>query len=343
MLIAVNRWIRVGAALLPLLCATAGAASDPSSDEVPQTIRVATWNVEWFFDDFKPNNRSDIAKQQSAPSRAEYDWKKNQIARVIAALEPDIIALHEVEDREVIFQLTKELESAFQLKYRYAFIEGFDFGTEQDVALLYKSGLVEYSRCEQTSEQAGSDRYYSIAKHLFPRFVWGSGSEAQELLVGIAHFRAAPEQEALRVRQGRLMHSWVADRIARGENVILMGDFNSERDCMDDDPKGDIGVLRGLETPDTGDDLTILNRSLPEALRVTHLSGRQYDLILASPSLMQDDPARKNFVFSRIVTRADLVIVGERDANHFDGYYQIPRDQRDISDHYPLMAEFVLK
>ncbi len=37
-------------------------------DEMPDAISVATWNVEWFFDDYHGNNRSDLAKRLSAPT-----------------------------------------------------------------------------------------------------------------------------------------------------------------------------------------------------------------------------------------------------------------------------------
>lgn len=329
--------IAVFAGLL-LVTAPALRADDP-----PATIRVATWNVEWFFDDFKPDNRSDLAKEQSAPSRDEYDWKKRKLADVIAALEPTVIALQEVEDRDIMFELTKELENVHKLRYRYALIDGFDFTTEQDVALLYRSGLVEYSRREQTAEEADSDQLDPLSKHLFGRFQWGQGADQVELLVCTCHFRAAPEQEPQRIRQARQLQAWAGPLAEAGANVILLGDFNSERDAESTDKATDLGVLQGLDSTPTTDDFTLLNRNLPAELRVTHLGGKQYDLILASPALTVDDPAKKDLVFSRIITRPDLVIAGERDDDHFNRFYEIPRDQRDVSDHYPVMAEFLVK
>ncbi len=69
---------------------------------------------------------------------------------VIGELQPTIMCLQEVENRDVVFQLVREIEENHNLKYRQAFIDGFDFGTEQDVAIIYRDGLVEYSRREQT-------------------------------------------------------------------------------------------------------------------------------------------------------------------------------------------------
>ncbi len=314
----------------------------PPADNLPKSIRIATWNVEWFFDDLTANNRADLAKQQAAPSRAEYDWKENQIARVIDGMQPDIIALQEVEDREVIFQLTRHLEDQYRVKYRYAFIDGFDFGTEQDVAILYKSGLVEFSRFEPTEAMLESDQYYSIGKHLFGRFVWGEGKETVELLVGTAHFRASPDQEELRIRQARLLHEWVRPRLENGENVILLGDFNTEQVAGTTSAKTDLGVLQGRETREKNDDLTDLNQALPPQMLPTHISGKQFDHMLASQAVI-DDEKGKDLVFSQIVTRPDLVVLGQPDRNHRDNYYRIPREERDVSDHFPVLAEFLIK
>lgn len=314
-----------------------------SAQELPDAIRIATWNVEWFFDDDKQNNRNDLAKQQSAPSRDEYDWKKHQLARVISTLQPDIIALQEVEDREVIFQLTKELESQFQSRYRYAFIDGFDFGTEQDVAVLYRTGLQEFSRFETAGDSFDEKQFYNIGKHLFCRFAWGEGKNRIELVVGTAHFRASPDEEELRIKQGRLMHAWIRPRLENGENVLLLGDFNTEHFPLKVTARTDLGVLSGLETASRSDDLVDLNRALPAEMAFSHVSGKMFDRLLASQAMIDDEKGKKDLVFSRIVVRPDLVIVGNRDANHRDGYYSIPRQERDISDHFPVMAEFLVK
>ena len=314
-----------------------------ATDELPETIRVATWNVEWFFDDFKPDNRSDLGKNNSAPSKAEWEWKLDQVARVVAELEPTILALQEVENRDVIFKLTKVLEEKHKLKYRYAFIDGTDFGTEQDVAFIYKSGLVEYSRREQTQEMFDSKDYYNLSKHLFARFEWGPEDSRQELVVATLHFRAMPEEEELRKRQGRLLHSWIKPALLRGENVIVLGDINTEHRADKPIPDSDLGVLCGWNTSETNDDLTDLHTSLPVELRNTHLIGREFDRILVSSALTVDDPSKKDLVFTRIISRKDLVVVGEQDKEHMDVYYQIPQAERDVSDHYPLMAEFAIK
>lgn len=332
--------------LFRLLCCLwlfLGSAALLSADERPESIRVATWNVEWFFDDFQADNRSDLAKQNSAPSKEEWEWKLNEVARVISELQPTILALQEVENRNVIYKLTKVLEEKHQLKYRTAFIDGSDFGTEQDVALLYQSGLVEFSRREQSQEMFQSKDYFNLSKHLIGRFEWGSGNEQESLLVLTAHFLATPEKEDQRKRQARLLREWIKPDLQRSENVIVLGDFNSEHLAAKPVPESDLGCLCGWNTPETSDDLLDLHTQLPEELRSTHLLHKEYDRLLVSPSLMADAPERVDLVFSRIISRQDLVVVGEQDKDHFNVFYQIAQSERDISDHYPVMAEFLFK
>ena len=84
-------------------------------------------------------------------------------------------------------------------------------------------------------------------------------------------------------------------------------------------------------------------RPLPAGQRQTHmLSGRQYDRILCSRSLIEDDPAQPDLVFSKIEVRPDLCVRGTADdpEQHWNAYWSLPDDQRDLSDHYPVMATF---
>jgi hypothetical protein len=75
------------------LCLTSPALADP----LPEKIVVATWNVEWLFDDYTGDNPQELARKQSAPSREAWDWKLAGIAKVIAEIKPTILALQEIE------------------------------------------------------------------------------------------------------------------------------------------------------------------------------------------------------------------------------------------------------
>ena len=324
--------------LIPLLLIPPATA-----DELPAEVTVATWNLEWFFDDQQADNLTPLSRAQSAPSKEEWHWKRDRVAEVIAEVKPTILALQEVENRRVLRELTQQLKSKYQLQYRIAFVEGWDTYTEQDVAILYQSGLVQYSRHEQSRDMYESKEFYNVSKHLVTHFRWQSGDQTEELTLVNVHFRASEKGAPLRQRQAKLIRHWIDPHLQRGSNVIVLGDLNSEEDCQQPDTDCEVGLLCG-RSQQGALPLTDLHRHLLPARRATHMIGKQFDRILVSPSLQRDDDQKRDLVFDSIRSRKDLVVRGEKaDTEHRDIYYKIPQQERDVSDHYPLIARFKTK
>lgn len=171
----------------------------------------------------------------------------------------------------------------------------------------------------------------------------GSGDNTQDLLICNVHLRAAPEREAIRKKQSRLVRNWVQEAITNGENVVVIGDMNTEHGAGVVVDGSDMEILKGSITESTNDDLHDLNEYLAEDSRDTHLIGKEFDRILVSGPLVEDSAEKTDLSFSSIVNRKDLVVVGKQDEDHFNIYYDIPQEERDISDHYPVMAEFLIK
>jgi len=331
---------------LALLLATLFQTASAIGDEPPEKLVIATWNVEWFFDHYTGDNRSDLSKKMSAPSKEEFEWKLKGLAAAIAQTDATIIALQEVENAFVTYRLMMELRNTHELPYRYAAIQGTDYYTEQDVVFLFKSGLVEYSRKLQSAEMFASKEYSNVQKQMIGRFEWGQGDDRESITILNVHLKAMPKGATLRERQCRLIQRWLGEQISRGENVIVLGDINTEmpfKETVDEaTSKADIGILRGFETKSTDDDLFDLHAHLIPTERDTHLlPGKQFDRILVSRPLTEDDPKRRDFVFSGIRRRRDLCVLGKNpDKDHWNIYYEIPQEERDLSDHYPLVAEF---
>ncbi len=308
-------------------------------DEKPDRLVIATWNLEWFYDENRTDNHSDLSRKQSAPNRKDWEWKRDGVAGVIARIKPAILALQEVENRRVLQYLVSRLRKQHNLSYRYAFIEGRDSFTEQDVGILYLSGLVEYCRREQSREMYDSQKYYNLSKHLIGRFEWGSGTDKESLMVLTAHFRAGEKNAEIRRRQARLIRHWIEPELAAGRNVVVLGDFNVERTFAQTSERSPIGVLRGLPTESPMDDLADAHQFIRPARRGTHLINKQFDRILLSRSLMIDQPGKRDLVFGSANCRAELVIKGSKDRDHRPGLYRIPVAERDLSDHYPVVVE----
>lgn len=311
----------------------------------PSQLTIATWNLEWFFDEHTGDTYSELAREQAAPNREQWNWKRDGVAAAIAEMRPTILALQEVENQRVLFYLTTRLRKEYNLDYRIAFIQGTDYYTEQDVAILYQQGLVEYCRREQTQEMRDSKQFYDVQKHLLARFQWGRGDNQQSLHVLTAHFRAMPRAATLRQRQARLVRHWIGDLLRRGDQVVVLGDFNTDLAYAATTPDSEMGILRALDTPAAEDDLVDLHQFLPNNARGTHLlPGKQFDRILVSRSLLKNDTQDKKFVFRSIARRKDVVVRGKQpDEDHWNIYYQIPDAERDLSDHYPLIATFELQ
>lgn len=308
-------------------------------------IVIGTWNLEWFYDHQTGDNFSKLSKEKSAPNETEWEWKLSSVAKIVAARKPYIMAFQELENRKVLFDLKNRLRSKYGLSYRIGFVEGFDTFTEQDVGLLFRDGLVEMSRKEQNSEQWKSRKFGNLSKHLFGRFEWTVGGRKQNLTLLNLHLRAMPEREADRVRQALLAREWINQELARGQDVIVLGDLNTEHAYGAETATSDVGTLRGLNDNDPANDLLDVHQLLAGPQRVTHFTGKQFDRILCSRSLMGGRSGQASLVLKSAFVDRKPVVVGQVDSGdqRWNNVYAIPRSERDISDHYPLFARFVFE
>lgn len=233
--------------------------------------------------------------------------------------------------------LSSRLRAKHQLAYRYAFIEGSDSFTEQDVGLLVRGGLVSYRRHEQSKAMFDSQEFYNLSKHLHAEFRWSNVDSQLSLMV--LHLRATEAAEATRVRQARLARLWLESALVAKKDVLLLGDLNSEHPAGA--LAGDIATIVGNGAQPQMVDLL---SELPNPQEATHLVlDKQFDRIFASSSLMEDGPG-EDWCFEKIEILPKLVIRGERDGpEHWHQRLTMALDGLDVSDHFPVMATFRLK
>jgi endonuclease/exonuclease/phosphatase family metal-dependent hydrolase len=322
--------------------------SQSGNRKAESTLTVMTWNLEWFFDDKAGDNYSDLAKEHTIPSRTQWEWKRDAVADSIAKAQPTILAVQEVENRRVLWYLAGALKRNHKLEYHELGLEGRDFFTEQDVGMLYRPPVDSLSLAlgSYPLRLRSTNQYFDVSKHLLGVFEFQQGDTIEQVTVLNVHFRAKEEAEPMRQRQARLARWWVADAIKAGENVIVLGDFNTEERGDTTRPQSDMGILSGAETPERNDDLVDLNLKLPADARQTHLlPGRQFDRIFCSQSLLDDDPSQPDLVFQNIEVKRQLSIQGQPDTaqEHWESYWKLSDSERDVSDHYPVLATFEMR
>lgn len=312
-------------------------------DDAPHTLRVMTWNVEWMFDDDASDNRSSLSREQSVPSRMYWEAKRDGVAAVIAGYEPEIVALQEIEGVQTLNEIIARLRSEHELSYHYAFIQGRDSFTEQDVGLLVRGGLLGYSRREQSTRMFASQQFYNLSKHLIAEFHWGN--VASPLTVMTVHLRATADAEEIRVKQARLARHWLEPELQAGEDVILLGDLNTEQPVLNPNDEtsvsGDIAAIVGID--DQVRMVDLLTR-LPDTTQATHLSlDKQFDRILVSESMMVDGEGA-DWCFEKIEVLREKIVRGQPDGqSHWSQRLTLGVEEFDLSDHYPVMATFELR
>src|SRR5690606_35876221 len=123
---------------------------------------------------------------------------------------------------------------------------------------------------------------------------------------------------------------WAQDHVDANKNVIVLGDFNTGQKFEFTSNDSEIGIMRGLMTSATEDDLEDLHKHLPAAEQATHLNGKQYDRILVSSATITDASGRKDLAWKSVRRLDEVAVRGEADDSHGDGYWEIPDAERDV-------------
>jgi hypothetical protein len=190
-----------------------------------------------------------------------------------------------------------------------------------------------------------SKEFYSLSKHILGYFEWQSGGNTERVTILNSHFRAKAEEGEIRRKQAKLARRWLQPALDSNQNVIILGDLNIEDPAGQASPNSELAELLGRNTPSPSDDLFDVLESLAPENRRTHLIlDKQFDRILISQSLKEDDPNAKDLVFEKAEVLPQHTIRGKGpDLDHWDALYQTPHDERDLSDHYPMMSTFRFK
>lgn len=323
-------------------------ATSPVAIAGEPAFSVMSWNLEWFFDDSKQGNFSALAQEKAAPTRSLWDWRRDAVAASIADVKPSIVALQEIEGPRVLWYLTEALDREHTLKYEDYAIEGNDHYTEQDVGLLTRGAaeVVSVMRGDVSERMRRKGIYASVPKHLAAIVEILVNGQTETILVVNMHLRSGVAGSQIRAKQAASVNHWIELWQRPTMHLIVLGDLNTETIAGQIPSGSEMSAFMTRDTTDPADDLVDLLERVPLADRPTHMiPGKQFDRILVSRSLADDDPDRVDLCLRSIVVRPDLSIRGGVDApdQHWNHYWEIDTASRDLSDHHPLIAEFEIR
>jgi endonuclease/exonuclease/phosphatase family metal-dependent hydrolase len=257
-------------------------------------VKIATYNVENLFD----LRYSGHEYEQYVPNTSwrwnsdTYRIKLKNIAKVIVDMDPDIIALQEIESLQALKDLRAQIQrDGLYLPY-YAIASAKD--TTVKVALLSKHPLRT-----QDLRVTASYKYRNI---LEAKVQLGN----EKLYIFVNHWKAKSGPESRRIVSAKVLKERL-DSLGN-VNYILLGDFNSDyrenetfvRKRKLNDTKGITGINHILKTTDHNEAVTIrdlksctncafnLWYELPSESRWSHKyrgRGEGLDSIIISPRL----------------------------------------------------------
>lgn len=181
------------------------------------TLRVVTWNLEWF------------GSTGSGPSNESI--QRINAARVINELKPDVIGLQEVRDLASLQTLADRLSQIHGINYD-AFVPTHITGQQKMVYLLKSSAFQVLQEGAWDSAQGLSS--YDWASRfpyvLLVNYTNQMGNTIRIRLINI-HAKAFSDQESYNRRKAAAedLHAYI-DNNRNTERIIFLGDYNDDVD-----------------------------------------------------------------------------------------------------------------
>ncbi len=223
------------------------------------SMRIASQNLHRLFD-----TQNDPGSDDDTPTVAALEVQLDKLARqVVSALgSPDVVAVQEVENEEVLEELAGTISSLDpQLSYRAFVLDGND-PSGLDVGFLVRTDV-------DTSglEQLGADAVFSHDGRTYD--TWDrpplllelrmfESAGAGDLSVLVVHFRSmlgidgdnADFVREKRARQSEWLAGWIQDRQQSrpGNRFLILGDFNAYQ--FSDGYVDVLGEVTGRPDPD---------------------------------------------------------------------------------------------
>jgi len=170
-------------------------------------FKVATYNVENLFDAKKSGHEY----REYIPN-TKYGWNKKMlsikiknISKVIKGLDADVLALHEIENKEVLKKLNQALGNK---KYPYIYIPHKTSNINS--ALLSRFPIIKYKE-------------YKVIKRFRPIYELTLNIDKKKIKIFINHWPAYKNGNKKRMQYAKALKKLYQNE----DDFILLGDFNS--------------------------------------------------------------------------------------------------------------------
>ncbi|ASM40486.1 endonuclease/exonuclease/phosphatase family protein [Campylobacter sp. RM12327] len=239
-------------------------------------LKIATYNVENLFDDkFDGTEYYDFNIKKSSWNTKKYQEKLSNLSEVINKINPDIIALQEVENYSTLQDLAKQSGYKF---YKFTKDKTSPFG----VGVMSK---IEILSTKNYAVKSVKTRDILRADFKF---------DDSEFSIFINHFPAAKNPIRHRKAAATTLYQAINETIKNGKkNLILLGDFNSDL--------GDNFLLNDIIRINK---FTNLWDEVPVNSQISHKSRRAIDHVLLSQSFFESSPYYKKGSFG--ICKADI-------------------------------------
>lgn len=317
------------------------------------TVKVAAYNVENLFDlKYDGSEYSEyIPNTVWKWNTQTYRKKIKNIAQVISDINPDVIALTEIESDLALRDLQKEL-TRNGVYYRYRAI------SDKQQSVVKTALLSKFPIRTKEITVSQNRKFRNILETVVT-------IEKSPLYIYVNHWKAKSGPESKRIIYAKALKKRL-DELPKGSDYILAGDFNADYEehkrflkrRKHNDTKGITGINHILKTIDKNGELYTketlskegnynLWMELPEQERWTHIFKGQkeaLDHIIISPSLA--DPNKSHYVKGSFGSfKADYLF-----SKNKKSLYRWQRSRtrpvhhtgQGYSDHLPIVAEFYI-
>jgi predicted extracellular nuclease len=195
-------------------------------------VRVGFWNVENLYDTIDDPSVKDeefLPSAKNAWTSQRYKIKQKNTAQVIAAMNPDILGMAEVENRGVLTDLVKQ--PAIK-KQKYGIVH-YDSPDQRgiDVALIYKTKVFSVLSSASVKTQQPSDTLLPTRNILVVR---GVINKKDTVAIIVNHWPSRrggkDDSEQRRIFAAATLRFIVdsLNRLYPNGEIIALGDFNDE-------------------------------------------------------------------------------------------------------------------